>query len=182
MKELIKTILQQSIEKLYREDCDNIKFGVSERNICARLAHHMENLMREYDKQHRTRRFQNFYVDVEYNRMGNGELKHYENSEHRPQYMVSDLLIQRRGEKNNLLALEMKRKGNYKNVAKDKERLASLVLPYTPDLQFPCVRDTLLGAFVVFALDGVDIEYFSYSRDAGEVQMQEIHLELSNNY
>ena len=74
MKELIKTILQQSNEKLYSEDYDNIRFEVYERNICARLAHHMENLMREYDKLYKYSVFQNFYVDVEYNRMGNGGL------------------------------------------------------------------------------------------------------------
>ena len=33
-----------------------------------------------------------------------------------------------------------------------------------------------------WGLDRVDIEYFSYSRMDGEVQMQEIHLELKNNY
>lgn len=29
---------------LYREDFSNIRFGASERNISARLAHHMENI------------------------------------------------------------------------------------------------------------------------------------------
>lgn len=53
--------------------------------------------------------------------MGNGELKHYENREHLPQYMVADLLIQSRGEPRNLLAVEMKRKSNYVNRNKDRE-------------------------------------------------------------
>ena len=33
--------------------------------------------------------------------MGNGDLKQYENSKHRPKYMVSDLLIQSRGYERN---------------------------------------------------------------------------------
>ncbi len=43
-------ILLPSLKVLYSVDYDNIRFGVSERNICARLAHHMENHMRKYDQ------------------------------------------------------------------------------------------------------------------------------------
>lgn len=46
---IINDILIPAISKLYQVDFDNIRFGVSERNICARLAHHMENIMRAYD-------------------------------------------------------------------------------------------------------------------------------------
>ena len=81
---IINDILIPSLKRLYQEDYDNIRFGVSERNICARLAHHMENIMREYDDSHSTMNIRNYYADVEYNRMGNGNLKQYENIEHRP--------------------------------------------------------------------------------------------------
>lgn len=51
MKEIIlNQILIPSLQRLYQVDYDNIRFDVSERNICARLAHHMENIMREYDQ------------------------------------------------------------------------------------------------------------------------------------
>ena len=71
MKEkILYDILIPSLTRLYQVDYDNIRFGVSERNICARLAHHMENIMREYDSSHSTKYFQNYYADVEYNRMG----------------------------------------------------------------------------------------------------------------
>lgn len=94
---IVHEILIPSLKKLYAMDCDNIRFGVSERNICAWLAHHMENLMRRYDEVNGDGVFHDYFADVEYNRMGNGDLKHYENSEHRPVYMVSDMLIQTRG-------------------------------------------------------------------------------------
>ena len=45
---IVQEILIKSLTRLYEMDYDNIRFGVSERNICARLAHHMENLMRKY--------------------------------------------------------------------------------------------------------------------------------------
>lgn len=42
---ILHDILIPSIRMLYREDFSNIRFGASERNISARLAHHMENIM-----------------------------------------------------------------------------------------------------------------------------------------
>lgn len=154
---VIKRILIPALQRLYQIDYNNIRFEVSERNICARLAHHMENIMREYDRSNNTNYFQHYFADVEYNRMGNGDLKHYENSEHRPQYMVSDLLIQSRGYNQNLLAVEMKRKGNNKNVKADKERLISLVSSDIDNSPIRCVHDTLVGAFIQYSTYGVQI-------------------------
>lgn len=162
MREIIvHEILIPSLKRLYAVDYDNIRFGVSERNICARLAHHMENLMRRYDEMNGDGLFGEYFADVEYNRMGNGDLKHYENSAHRPVYMVSDLLIQKRGYGRNLLAVEMKRKGNHRHVAEDKERLVSLVSsPAGYDQEVRCVHDTLVGAFIEYSKTGVCVDLF----------------------
>ena len=170
---IINDILIPSLKRLYQVDYENILFGVSERNICARLAHHMENIMREYDSSHSTKYFRNYYADVEYNRMGNGDLKQYENSEHRPKYMVSDLLIQSRGYERNYLAVEMKRKGNYRNANDDRERLASMVSPAPHGMHDRCVHDTLLGAFIVYGIGGVEIELFENVN--GEVKKSDIY-------
>lgn len=166
---IINDILIPSLKRLYQEDYDNIRFGVSERNICARLAHHMENIMREYDRSNNSYYFCNYYADVEYNRMGNGDLKQYENSEHRPKYMVSDLLIQSRGYERNYLAVEMKRKGNYRNANDDRERLASMVSPAPQGMHDRCVHDTLVGAFIVYGTDGVKIELFENVNGRGKI-------------
>ena len=150
-------------------DYDNIRYGVSERNICARLAHHMENLMRRYDESNGGGLFREYFADVEYNRMGNGDLKHYESSAHRPVYMVSDLLIQKRGYGRNLLAVEMKRKGNNRHVVEDKERLKSLVSsPGNYDEEVRCVHDTLVGVFVEFSPDGAFVELIENVDGKGE--------------
>lgn len=167
-------ILMPAIKRLYRIDYDNIRYGVSERNICARLAHHIENLMSEYDRQHENKIFQEYYADIEYNRMGNGDLKQYENSEHRPKYMVSDLLIQTRGYGNNLLAIEMKKKGNNKNNKEDRERLESLVSSANNETSNRCVHDTLLGAFIVYSPEKVYIEYYENINGLGEMTEQEV--------
>lgn len=161
---VLHDILIPSLCRLYKEDYSNIKYGVSERNICARLAHHMENIMREYDAKNKTSQFTSYYADVEYNRMGNGDMKFYEDSQKRPIYMVSDLLIQSRGYKVNLLAVELKKKGSTKKaIEKDRERLASLVTPSTFSEHPGCVHDTLLGAFIIYSKDGIELEIFEFS-------------------
>lgn len=124
--------------------------------------------MREYDRSNNSYYFCNYYADVEYNRMGNGDLKQYENSEHRPKYMVSDLLIQSRGYERNYLAVEMKRKSNYRNANDDRERLASMVSPAPHGMNDRCVHDTLVGAFIVYGKDGVKIELFENFDGRGE--------------
>ena len=158
---ILQEILFPSLSLLYKVDYDNIRFGVSERNICARLAHHMENIMRSYDERNRTGLFHAYYADVEYNRMGNGDLKHYENSEHRDAYMVSDLLIHSRGEPRNYLAVEMKRSRNPQKAKSDKDRLKSMVSSSCSYEEFTSrVRDTLVGAFIVYTKRGVQIDLF----------------------
>lgn len=157
---IIYDILQPSLCRLYEMDYDNICFGVSERNICGRLAHHLDNIMRKFDRDHNSGLFIHYYADVEYNRMGNGDLKRYENSEHLPQYMVSDLLIQSRGEARNLVAVEMKRKGNYVNRNEDRQRLESLVSPVPVHNTLPCVYGTLVGAFIIYSSENVVIEFY----------------------
>lgn len=172
---IINEILIPSLRRLYKVDYVNIKYGVSERNICARLAHHMENIMRQYNRRHKCKVFNNYYADVEYNRMGNGDFKHYENSKKRPQYMVADLLIQSRGEPENLLAVEMKRKGNNRHVKEDKERLEKLVST-TPPESDDCVFGTLVGAFITYSKDDVSICQFEdkegHGQQVGEIQLR----------
>lgn len=75
--------------------------------------------------------------------------------------MVSDLLIQKRGYGRNLLAVEMKRRGNNRHVEEDKKRLMSLVSsPTNYDGEMKCVHDTLVGAFNEYSKIGVYIELF----------------------
>lgn len=169
-KGLIEQILIQSLKRLYEIDEPNIKYEVSERNVCARLAHHMENVMREYDQQNNSYYFQNYYVDVEYNRMGFGDLKHFEAYRHESKYMVSDLLIHSRGYEGNLLAIEMKKPCNRKTVEEDKKRLKSLVTPPSDESPLDCVHGTVLGAFIVYSIKGFDVELFYYSDEDDEVK------------
>ncbi len=154
---IINDILIPSVQKLFEVDYMNIKFGVSERNICARLALHMENIMREYDVVHDTCIFADYFADVEYNRMNNGDLKTFENNERKPQYMVSDLIVHNRTPSPNYLAVEMKRVGNRKNVHTDKERLMSIVSSDLYNASNISVYNTLVGAYIEYSPKGVNV-------------------------
>lgn len=126
--------------------------------------------MREYDAKNGTSFFTSYYADVEYNRMGNGDLKYYEDSLKRPKYMVSDLLIQSRGYEGNLLAVELKKKGATKEaIDNDIKRLKSLVTPGALSKLTGCVHDTLLGAIIIYSKDGVDMDIFEFSSNEGKV-------------
>lgn len=165
---ILNDVLIPALQYLYEFDYDNIKFDVSERNICARLALHMENIMRRYDARKEKPFFAKYYADVEYNRMGNGDIKRYENSEHLSKEMVSDLLIQSRGAEPNYLAVEMKKKKNLKNRDEDRVRLKALVSPKPTRRDLPCVYGTLLGAFIIYSPEDVVIELFENVKGRGK--------------
>lgn len=78
----------------------------------------------------------------------------------------------------NLLAVELKKKGAAKDaIAKDRDRLMSLVTPGSLSQLTGCVHDTLLGAFIVYSVDGVDMELFEFSSRDGKVFSRKFILE-----
>ena len=154
---ILNEILLPSLRRLYEEDYFNIFHNASERNICARLAHHMENIMRCCDD---NILFMDYYVDVEYNLMGAGNPKFYQYHKSNPKYMVSDLLIHGRGCLQNMLAIEMKKKGQSRKVREDKERLESLVSSMSDNPESQYIYETVVGAFITYSREEVMIELF----------------------
>lgn len=88
--------------------------------------------------------------------------------------MVSNLLIQSRGYDRNLLAVEMKKPRNRKTVEEDKKRLKSLGTPPSDESPLDCVHGTMLGAFIVYSIKGVEMELFYYSDEDGEVKTEQL--------
>ena len=161
---IICNILIPSLQRLYEKDYININNGVSERNICARLAHHMENIMYGLED------YREYFADVEYNRKNDGTGKWYENKQKVARPMVSDLIVHKRDNESNLLAIEMKRWNNYDKRVADRERLESVVSsPIMSERKKDCVYDTLLGVFIVYSPTKLNIEL--YEKDIeGKVQ------------
>ena len=140
MKKLVQETLKEALLIVYKEDREVLTNNVIERCICARLAHHLENLMKQKGDA-----FIGYYADVEYDRMANANPKHVVGEKKH----VCDLLIHSRGHKepDNLLALEMKVHGHNSNVECDICRLKHIV-QHSNEHTTGFVRDTLIGVFL----------------------------------
>ena len=125
IKKLIMYIFLNSVEDVYLYDAVNIGDGVSEWNICARLAMYFEKRMHAYDYLHRTEKFKNYYADVEYNRSYNGNLKIVDGNKVR-----CDMIVQTREEtKPNYLVLELKKPDNQQKREDDIREIKRMVMP-----------------------------------------------------
>lgn len=165
---IVSQILLPSLRKLYEMDYFNIRNGVSERNICARLAHNMEIIM------HESNLYIDYFADVEYNRKNDGSGKHYDNSQKVSPAMVADLIVHKRNADNNLLAVEMKRWNNYDKRKADRERLESVVS--SPEVKKDdCVYDTTLGVFIIYSPERIFLEFYENvngnGKQAGEMEL-----------
>ena len=125
IRSIILIILHNSLEDVYASDKVNLNDGVSEWNICARIAMYMEKRMRAFDFLYRTELFKNYYVDVEYNRSYNGSVKVVDGHNVRV-----DLIVQTREEtKPNYLVMEIKKPDNPEKRADDERELNRMVRP-----------------------------------------------------
>lgn len=131
--------------------------------------------MCKYNKESRTDIFCGYYADIEYDKMANGELKHYEDLDHRPKRMISDLLIHSRGVPRNYLAVEMKQNKNYNKRTDDRNRLKGMVSTKPEDSNLRCVYDTLVGAFIIYSSEKVKIEVYENVDGTGE-KTEEINM------
>ena len=174
---VIHEILIPSLQQLYEKDYFNIRNGVSERNICARLAHHMEIIM------YRSNDFNGYFADVEYNRKNDGTVKHSEGYKKISLPMVSDLIVHKRNAENNLLAIEMKRWNNYNKRKDDRWRLKSVVSsPSREERKDNCVYDTTLGAFIIFSSEKVLVEFYGKMNGKGDwIGEMEFQCRLEGN-
>lgn len=160
-RSIINDILIPSLKRLYEKDYFNIRIGVSERNICARLAYHMETIMHESDN------FRDFFADVEYNRKNDGTVKHSEGYKKVSLLMVSDLIVHKRNADNNLLAVEMKQWNNPKKREHDRFRLKSVVSS-PEEGKDDCVYDTSLGTFIIYSAEKVLVEFYGKVNGKGD--------------
>jgi len=174
-KFVIYEILIPSLQQLYEKDYFNIRNGVSERNICARLAHHMEIIM------DRSNHFNGYFADVEYNRKNDGTIKHSEGYKKVSLTMVSDLIVHKRNADNNLLAVEMKRWNNYDKRKEDRDRLKSVVSSPEEE-KGDCVYDTTLGAFIIYSAGKVLVEFYGKVNGKGDwIGKMEFQCRLEGN-
>ncbi len=115
----LRDLFIESLNGFFSKEIDNILSGVSERNLCARLAIYVDRLLDKHLLNER------YIVDAEYNRMQDGQIKMIVNEKMEKIIINCDLIVHSRGESiqhDNLFALEMK-KSTRPQEEKDKDKI-----------------------------------------------------------
>lgn len=122
-----------ALEDIFREALDEFLARESilaykkahEQSFCGRLAIYLDHAKNRHGLQH-------YYVDVEYNRNGEGRKRILHPTTGQPINVICDLLLHSRGEQpdDNLIAIEMKKSdGRRRHKQSDRERLQALTAP-----------------------------------------------------
>jgi len=119
----MRGIFHRSFGNFLLRERANIVNGVSERNLCGRLALYIEEERQGVG-------LQGYYADPEYNRMQDGRIKTILDERYEEVSITCDLILHSRGEivgRDNLIAIEMKKsdRPNHEKV-KDRVRLRAL--------------------------------------------------------
>lgn len=119
----LKKLFGEALQVFLSKEQESIINDVAERNLCARLSHHIENLLPSY-------RLNGYFADSEYNRKQNGEIKTIFDRELKVVSIQCDIILHSRGnsiQNDNLVAIEMKKAyQNDTDKNKDRERLMAL--------------------------------------------------------
>lgn len=116
-------MFKEAISIFFIKERRNILTGVSERNLTGKLSTYLDCLRDKYN-------LTNYYSDPEYNRKQNSEIKTILDENMKVIRINCDIIIHSRGEimeKDNLIAIEMKKTSNKQSEKEDdKRRLRAL--------------------------------------------------------
>ncbi|MCT0217843.1 hypothetical protein KQ304_02345 [Synechococcus sp. CS-1329] len=102
---VLSKVFEKTLEQFLEKEAQNILSGVSERNLCARMAMFLQILANDNG-------FSGYYADPEYNRKQNGRVKTILDDEMQIVNITCDLILHSRGEimaRDNLITIEMKK-------------------------------------------------------------------------
>lgn len=121
--ENVKKIFNTALQTFLAKEREGIIDNVSERNLCARFAIYIENLLPAYG-------LDSYFTDTEYNRKQNGEIKTILDEELQVIPINCDIILHSRGnnkKNDNLIAIEMKKSYQSKTEKDcDRKRLRAL--------------------------------------------------------
>lgn len=123
----MRQLFRRAFDDFCVEEAANILNGVSERNLCQRLAFPLE-------RRAHAAGLQEYKADAEYNRNNDGRLKTIVGENMETVNVTCDLILHSRGtnrEQDNLIALEMKR-SSHPAAEKHKDRTRLMALTREP--------------------------------------------------
>ena len=148
MREVFIRLLENALEDFYAQEQRNLQLNVHE--ICHghRLAIYFENRIREYDDTHRERLFDNYFVDIEFNRTEGGAVKRvcYDDELHDTR---CDMLLHSKGnvlppERENLLIVEH----STEREDQDIKEISRMVRPAEEGAPDAAICNTLFGVYL----------------------------------
>ncbi len=123
MENILNKILNESNNLFLEQEKENILNDVNERCLCGRLAIHLNDKVRENN-------IHGYFVDTEYNRKQDGQIKTILDEECQVININCDIIIHSRGkniQNDNLIAIEMKKSNRPEHEKiSDKYRLRAL--------------------------------------------------------
>lgn len=152
MRKVICRLLENALEDFYSQEQRNLELNVHE--ICHghRLALYFENRIREYDDTHREKLFDNYFVDIEFNRTEGGAVKrvYYDGELHDTR---CDMLLHSKGkvqppERENLLIVELKKEHCTDREDLDIKEINRMVRPAEEASPDAAICNTLLGVYL----------------------------------
>lgn len=172
---MIDRIVKTAVSRFVDAETANILSGVSERNLCGRLALILESVAHECG-------LAGYFAAVEYNRKQGGKVKTIINKDYKVISINCDLILHSRGdnvESDNLIAIEMKKSNRpEKEKESDRSRLRTMTKSSydgvwshdgTAHPEHVCGYD--LGAFI--ELDQHErekrVEYFANGDSIGKI-------------
>ena len=180
MRGIIFGILEHALEDFYEKEQRNLELNVHE--ICHghRLAIYFENLIREYDNTHHSRLFDDYFVDIEFNRTEGGDVKriYYDSELHNTR---CDILLHSKGKvllpkRENLLILEIKKNNNHDREELDKKEINRMVMPALDGAPDSAICNTLFGIYLKIGQNGYFGEKYWYENN--EVRKEEFHKNI----
>lgn len=175
-KRLVRSVLDESLERFLETEINVLLRDVSERNNCGRLAIYMERIAHASG-------LTGYYADTEYNRKQNGEVKTILDDQFKIVTINCDLILHSRGNvvaEDNLIAVEMKKSDRpSKEKQKDRDRLRALTKASFDNVwsndgvtQPEHVCGYILGAYIEInqAKRTCLVEYYAEGHQVEEVQ------------
>lgn len=150
MRNIIFSLLENALEDFYAREQRNLELDVHEICHAHRLAIYFEERIREYDRTHEEKQFEQYSVDIEFNRSEGGAVKtvFYNGSLHNTR---CDILLHRKGNdlvRDNLLIIELKKEDRTDREQEDILEIQRMVSPKEEGAPDAPICNTLLGIYL----------------------------------
>jgi hypothetical protein len=165
----LEDVFREAIAEFLANEFTLVRKDAHEQSLCGRLAIYMDRAKERHG-------YKDYYVDVEYNRRGEGRKQILHPITHQHIDVRCDILLHSRGDldNDNLIALEMKKdNAEPEDKQSDRERLQALTLPMPEGGNPDYVCGYQLGYYLEIDMGNATLLIEEYR--AGQMTQSETH-------